>query len=94
MLKCKLCNIECSLDPTSKGTKVAVKVNDNIYCFECSDVLDFFDDPPAKKPKPKPPKPKLPKPKPKPKTTYQCPKCKLPMDKKCDKCGFKNPLYR
>ena len=67
----------------------------NKYFRESKDVLDFLGDSGPKKTKSKKESKPIEKPKPKTSVSFiKCPKCKIPVEKKCDKCGFKNPLYR
>lgn len=92
---CHMCECECEVNPQKTGIKPGVMYNGILYCHECKDVLDFLGESGPKKTKSKKESKPIEKPKPKTSVSFiKCPKCKIPVEKKCDKCGFKNPLYR
>ena len=95
-MSCQMCNCECAVNPQKQGIKPGVMHNEKLYCHECKDVLDFLGDDTPKKPKKKEvEKPKKPNnPKPTHKSYIMCPKCKIPVEKQCTGCKFKNPLAR
>ena len=95
MYKCCICNTECS--PDREAGKISVIRDDKHYCLPCSEVLDFADlideEKIIKKVKTCQQTTKENKKK-KSSSHFMCPSCKNQMDKICNKCKFKNPLYR
>ena len=95
-MSCHMCECECEINPQKSGIKPGVMHKEHLYCHECKDVLHFLGDDSPKKTKTKPKdKVEVEKPKTRKSVSFiKCPKCKVPVEKKCETCGFKNPLYR